>query len=147
MLIIIEKFYLADLDYRNWLGYLAPYKRTKYHLPEFRADPRPSGNMEIFNDLHSSFRNVIERLFVVLSLLYLPSYTMLKQSKIIHTCMALHNFIQVADEEFDRCDEDENYMPMPSSGGGASQLRDEDGSMNAFHDNLLMLYFLGVVWL
>jgi hypothetical protein len=30
--------------------------------------------------------------------------------------MALHNFIRdssLADKEFDRCDEDEDYMPMP----------------------------------
>jgi hypothetical protein len=43
---------------------------------------------------------------------------MLKQSKIIHACMALHNFIRdskLADEEFDRCDGDENYMPIAST--------------------------------
>jgi hypothetical protein len=42
---------------------------------------------------------------------------MLKQSKIIHACMALHNFIRdskMADELFDRCDQDEDYMPIPS---------------------------------
>ena len=35
--------------------------------------------------------------------------------------MALQNFIQdsaLADEEFDWCDEDENYIPIPLSGGG-----------------------------
>lgn len=56
------KFYLMDSRYPNHIGYLAPYKATKYHLPA-----------------HSSIRNVIERSFVVLKmkwriLLDLPSY-------------------------------------------------------------------------
>ena len=83
----------------------------------------PRGKKELFNFAHSSLRNIIERSFGVLKmkwsiLLNLPSYPMLKQSKIIHACMALHNFIRdsaLSDEEFDRCDEDENYMPVPSS--------------------------------
>lgn len=69
----------------------------------------------------------------------LTSYPMLKQTKIIHACMALHNFIRdskLSDEEFDRCDNDENYMPMPSSRGNASQLGDEEGDANIFRDNI-----------
>jgi hypothetical protein len=37
------KFYLVDSGYPNRLGYLAPYKGTKYHLPEFRQGPLPRG--------------------------------------------------------------------------------------------------------
>src|SRR6266540_3336732 len=121
----IGKFYLVDSGYPNRPGYLAPYKGTKYHLLEFRAGPRPSGKKEVFNHLHSSLRNVIERSFGVLKmkwriLLELPSYPMVKQSKIIHACMALHNFIRDSDLpeiEFDQCDEDEYYMPMSPSQG------------------------------
>ena len=131
----IGKFYLVDSGYPNRRGYLAPYKGTKYHLPEFWSGPRPSGKKEVFNHLHSSMRNVIERSFGVLKmkwtiLLHLPSYPMLKQAKIIHAWIALHNFIRdsaLADEEFDRCDQDENYMPMPPSQGSASQLGDKRG--------------------
>ncbi|EEE58803.1 hypothetical protein OsJ_10354 [Oryza sativa Japonica Group] len=138
------KFYLVDSGYPNQLGYLSPYKGTKYHLPEFREGPRPSGKKEVFNHLHSSLRNVIERSFGVLKmkwriLLDLPSYPMLKQTKIIHACMALHNFIRdskLSDEEFDLCDNDENYMPMPSSQGNASHMGDEDGDANAFRDSI-----------
>jgi hypothetical protein len=91
-------------------------------LLEFRVGPRPSGKKEIFNQLHSSLRNHIEHSFGILKmkwriLLELPSYPMLKQSKIIHACMTLHNFIRdskMADELFDRCDQDEDYMPIPS---------------------------------
>src|SRR6266508_2985371 len=117
----------------------------KYYLPEFLQGPRPSGKKEVFNSLHSSLRNVIERSFGVLKmkwriLLDLPSYPMLKQSKIIHACMALHNFIRyskMADKEFDRCDQDEDYMLVPSTHeASASQLGDEEGAMNIFRDQI-----------
>uniref|UniRef100_A0A0A8ZCL8 DDE Tnp4 domain-containing protein n=1 Tax=Arundo donax TaxID=35708 RepID=A0A0A8ZCL8_ARUDO len=59
-------------------------------------------------------------------LLDLPSYPMLKQSHIIHACMALHNFIRdsaLSDVEFDQCDRDENYMPIPSSNASQKSIR------------------------
>lgn len=37
------KFYLMDSRYPNHIGYLAPYKATKYHLPEFWHGPMPRG--------------------------------------------------------------------------------------------------------
>jgi hypothetical protein len=88
----------VDSGYPNQKGYLAPYKGVKYHLPEFKV-ARSSGKKEVFNQLHSSLRNHIECSFAVLKmkwriLLDLPSYPMLKQSKIIHAFMALHNFIR-----------------------------------------------------
>jgi hypothetical protein len=58
-------------------------------------------------------------------LLDLPCYPMLKQSKIIHACMALHNFIRdtkMADELFDKCDEDEEYMTIPSYHQASGQI-------------------------
>ena len=45
----------------------------------------------------------------------MPSYPQQKQSKIIVACIALHNFIrqsQLPDIEFDKCDQDENYVPL-----------------------------------
>ena len=44
----------------------------------------------------------------------MPSFPVRTQKHIILACMALHNFIrdsQLRDEEFDKCDEDEDYMP------------------------------------
>jgi hypothetical protein len=38
-----ENFYLVDSGYPNRLGYLAPYKSTKYHVPEWRQGPAPRG--------------------------------------------------------------------------------------------------------
>jgi hypothetical protein len=53
----------VDSGYPNRPGYLAPYKGTKYHLPEFRQGPMPRGIKELFNFTQSSLRNVIERSF------------------------------------------------------------------------------------
>ncbi|KAG8084563.1 hypothetical protein GUJ93_ZPchr0010g7439 [Zizania palustris] len=36
-----SKFYLVDSGYPNRLGYLAPYKGTKYHLLKYRQGPMP----------------------------------------------------------------------------------------------------------
>ena len=57
-----------DSGYPNRNGYLAPYKGSTYHLPEFRLRRHraPQGKYEMFNYLHSSLRNVIERAFGVL---------------------------------------------------------------------------------
>ena len=89
-----------DSGFPNRPGYLAPYRCTKYHLPEFRQGPMPRGKKELFNYAHSSLRNVIKRSFGVLKnkwrILHneIHSYTMPKQSHIIMACMALHNFIR-----------------------------------------------------
>lgn len=151
---VLGKFYLVDSGYPNRPGYLAPYKGTKYHLPEFQQGPRPRGKKEVFNYLHSSLRNVIERSFGVLKmkwrmLLDLPSYPLNKQSKIILASMALHNFIResnMRDQDFDMCDQDEEYMPMPATAasqasGATNLLGDEDIDMNAFRDAIANALF------
>jgi hypothetical protein len=56
-----------DSGYPNKKGYLAPYKGVKYHLLEFKV-ARASGKKEVFNQLHSSLRNVIEHSFSVLKM-------------------------------------------------------------------------------
>ena len=58
--------------------------------------------------------------------------------------MALHNFIReskMADEEFDRCDQDEDYMPFPPTQASASHLGDEEGAMNTFRDEIANALF------
>ena len=72
----------------------------------------------------------------------MPSYPPHKQSQIIVTCMALHNFIRtsgIVDRDFDR---DENYVPPEAS---ASQpctrqtlIMDESVMMNAFRDSIAL---------
>jgi hypothetical protein len=64
----VEKYYLVDSSYANKKGFLSPHKGEKYHLPEFRQGPAPSGKKEMFNHLHSSLHNMIERSFGVLKI-------------------------------------------------------------------------------
>ena len=116
--ICVGKYYLVDSGYPNRKGFLSPYKGEKYHLPEFRQGPEPRGKKEVFNHLHSSLRNVIERSFGVLKMKWsilqkISSYPMEKQTRIIIACMALHNFIResaLADELSDMCDQDEDFV-------------------------------------
>jgi hypothetical protein len=114
----VGEYYLVDSGYPNRLGYLAPYKKTKYHLQEYRDAPEPQDKEETFNYEHSCLRNVIERSFEVLEMKWcilqkIPSYAPHKQSQIIVACCALHNFIRksgIGDRHFARCDHDETYV-------------------------------------
>lgn len=140
----LGKFYLVDSGYPNRPGYLAPYKGITYHFQEYNESTLPRGRREHFNYCHSSCRNVIERSFGVLKnkwriLFTLPSYSQEKQSRIIHACIALHNFIrdsQMADTEFDNCDHDENYDPLGGTSSPSSEPTNELDSrvMNQFRD-------------
>ncbi|CAA0805974.1 Unknown protein [Striga hermonthica] len=105
------KFYLVDSGYPNRPGYLAPYRGTKYHLPEYQQGPMPRGKKEVFNCAHSSLRNIIER------------------------------DSAMPDDDFDMCDEDENYVPLVEEGahtyegnGTSTRYGDEDQDMNHFRD-------------
>lgn len=137
----VGKYYLVDSGYQNRLGYLAPYKGTKYHISEFREGLEPQSKKEIFNFAHSSVRNVIDRAFGVLKMkwriLHMPSYPCETQTEFIVACMALHNFIRASgtlDTDFDMCDHDENYVPPKASVSqpATRQVRDDSAVMNAF---------------
>jgi hypothetical protein len=111
----------------------------------------------MFNYLHSSLRNVIERAFGVLKqkwriLKKLPSFSPEIQAQIIIACMALHNFIRdsaLRDDDFEKCDENEDYMPVDEDEDGNEgqqvvQVQDDDVvleeeneiSMNTIRDNI-----------
>ena len=149
------KFYLVDSGYPNRPGYLALYKGTKYHLPEYRYGPLPRGMKETFNYAHSSLRNVVERAFAVLKekwrILYnVPKYPMPKQSQIIIACIALHNFIResdIEDEDFRRFDMDEEYLPEGHEAHYVAEENQEQGTMaedvnmNAFRDAIAHALF------
>nr|XP_028965142.1 protein ALP1-like [Malus domestica] len=92
-------YYLVDGGYTNGKGFLAPYRRTRYHLNEWRDGYRPTTPAEFFNMKHSSARNVIERCFGLLKMrwgiLRSPSYYHIKTyRRIISVCCMLHNFIK-----------------------------------------------------
>ena len=126
-----------DSGYSNRIGYLAPFKGSTYHIAEFwnRSRP-PQGKYEVFNFLHSSLRNVIERSFGVLKqkwriLKGKTSFHLRTQKHIITTCLALHNFIRdsnLRDKEFERCDDDVDYLVQETSGTtvGNEHVENED---------------------
>ncbi|KAL6880595.1 hypothetical protein ACP4OV_012160 [Aristida adscensionis] len=143
-----QKYYLVDSGYANRQGYLAPYKGTKYHLPEFRMGPVPRGKKELFNHRHSSLTNVIERTFGVLKMKWrilekVPSFPVRKQSKIIIAYMPLHNFIRenaAMDRDFDLCDIEEVealYDPLDTvSVNQNAEGQEDDKDMNAFREQI-----------
>lgn len=137
-----DMYYLVDSGYPNRVGYLAPYKGQTYHLPEFRAGRPPTGKLEVYNHAHSSLRNVVERSFGVLKqkcriLRDVPQFKMASQRMIISACMTLHNYIRdskLRDKEFDKCDENENYMPAVARAtpllGDVILTSSDEGNMN-----------------
>ncbi|KAL5542081.1 hypothetical protein UlMin_009791 [Ulmus minor] len=82
-----KKYYVVDPGYPNNPGFLAPYKKTRYRVPEFqRRGPR--GRNENFNHLHSSMSNIIERTFGVWKQQWcmldrMPQYAFHKQTEMI----------------------------------------------------------------
>ena len=46
---IVGKYYLVDSGYPQREGFLGPYRRTTYHLSNFRNRGRPKGYKEVFN--------------------------------------------------------------------------------------------------
>lgn len=108
-------------------GFLAPYRNVRYWLPDFRGSARPRNRKEIFNYVHSSLRNVIERSFGVLKARFpilkkMPPYPFPIQRSIVVAAMTVHNFIRkeaIADELF-RQYESEELAPEASNGGDSS---------------------------
>jgi hypothetical protein len=92
----------------------------------------------MFNFLHSSLQNVIERSFGVLKqkwriLKGIPSFPPTTQKHIIMACLALHNFIResnLRDKEFDRCDVDEDYLLQSDTTEDESEDVENDDTMD-----------------
>ncbi|KAK9272514.1 hypothetical protein L1049_002887 [Liquidambar formosana] len=116
-------YYLVDVGYPNMKGYLAPYKAERYHLPDFHRGSQARGPRELFNQAHSSLRNVIEHSFRVLKarwqiLSKMHPYEYDTQVDTVAASMALHNFIRweaIVDEEFRIYDENQDYVPLRAS--------------------------------
>jgi hypothetical protein len=79
----------------------------------------------------------------------MPSFSPKRQKQTIIACMALHNFIcdsELRDEEFDKCDDDEDYMPNNEDDNAGQEVAEpyEDDilesenevSMNIIRDNI-----------
>ena len=148
-------YYLVDTGDNNRVGYLATYKCTTYNIAKFQSGRRPAnGKFEVFNYLYSSLRNVIERTFGVLKqkwriLRDVPHFKVGSQTMIISACMMLHNFIRdskLRDKEFDKCDDNKNYMPAVSRStpllGDVVPTSSDEGNMNDTRDRIASSLFI-----
>lgn len=86
-----------DSGYACGRGYLGPHRDHRYHLKEFE-ERGPEGDNQLFNAVHASLRNVIERAFGTLKerwriLKEVPHYPRNKQGQIIFACFGLHNYL------------------------------------------------------
>ena len=144
----VGKYYLVDSGYPNRSGYLAPYKTTRYHVPDFQNNP-PRGREETFNHRHSSLRNAIERAFGVLKmkwriLLGIPRRKLERQKMIISACMCLHNYIRdskLSDQHFDMF-ESGGYVHEESASYPSAPLEDDDGTiMKALRNDIAKSVF------
>ena len=106
---------MVDAKYPNMVGFLSPYKETKYHIPDFQRGGRTVGKEEMYNHVHLSLRNVIERSFGVLKAKFpiiraTPSFSLQSQMFIVVACMTIHNFIRLSmsNDRFFRLYKDEN---------------------------------------
>ena len=81
---------------------MAPYRGERYHRSDWQGRGGVRGKNEMFNFMHSSVRNVIERAFGVLKARFhilkdIPNYPLRRQMLIPHACCALHNYIRMED--------------------------------------------------
>ncbi|XP_057764994.1 uncharacterized protein LOC130985849 [Salvia miltiorrhiza] len=95
-----RNYYLCDNGYANSDGFLAPYKRVRYHLREWGPmAARPQNAQELFNLRHSKARNIIERSFGVMKMRWgilrsTSYYPIVIQNRIIMACFIINNFIR-----------------------------------------------------
>lgn len=159
--VFLSKYYLVDAGYPNRLGYLAPYKGERYHVPDFHRGAAPNTPKEKFNRIHSSKRNCIERAFGVLKnkwqiLLKMPKYSVDTQKMIVAVTMTLHNYVRAHDREdihFERCDRDPDYMPeiperyeryaVPPGASDSSTPEANGDNMDAIRDQLASAIAVG----
>nr|KYP40216.1 hypothetical protein KK1_038448 [Cajanus cajan] len=57
--------------------FLSPYQEECYHLCDYRGQQTPQGPKELFNYMHYSLHNVIERYFEILKACFLILKSML----------------------------------------------------------------------
>lgn len=95
------KFYLVDGGYANTQKFLAPYRRTRYHLKEFgHGHRRPQNYKELFNHRHAILRNHVERDWGILKkrfpILHVGTFHPIRnQIKIPAAAAVFHNIIRM----------------------------------------------------
>ncbi|KAM0860738.1 hypothetical protein ACQ4PT_046348 [Festuca glaucescens] len=95
------KFYLVDGGYANTQKFLAPYRRTRYHLKEFgHGHRRPQNYTELFNHRRAVLRNHVERDWGILKkrfpILHVGAFHPIRnQIKIPAAAAVFHNIIKM----------------------------------------------------
>ncbi|KAF7145998.1 hypothetical protein RHSIM_Rhsim04G0159800 [Rhododendron simsii] len=137
----------AYAGYPNTPGYLAPYKGSRHHPPEWRAGGAPRTNFERFNKIHSSLRCTIERTYGVWKARWplicdMPvGFTITTQVALVSATMAIHNFIRrnnFPDIPFGFYDRRPNFLPSDRgvettapNGNHGSRVQRDDRYMDA----------------
>jgi hypothetical protein len=115
----VGKFYLVDAGYAVRLGFLPPYRRTRYHLKEYGAGNHPENYKELFNLRHSSLRITFERAFATYKnrwkfVYNKPFHPYKTQVKVVIACAILHNWIlQFGEDEY--FPPEETWEPEPNN--------------------------------
>jgi hypothetical protein len=97
---LVGYFYLVDLGYGCYLGFMPPYRNERYHLAGFRGRRGgPRGKLKTFNYRHSSQRSIMERAFGIIKRRFhildkMNPYSTNSQRLIIVACCTIHNFIR-----------------------------------------------------
>ncbi|XP_077237296.1 uncharacterized protein LOC143878967 [Tasmannia lanceolata] len=117
--ILPGKFYLGDAWYPCLSHFITPIRSIGYHLNQIRGR-RPTKLEELYNQRHSSARNVIERTFGVLKKRFgilnsAPMYSYDKQIDIVLACCCVHNHIrrEMPDDAYIQDVEDELALLPP----------------------------------
>lgn len=97
LIVILDQFFLVDVEYMFRLGFIIPYQIASYHLKEYFQHPHENPK-ELFNLRHSLLHNAIERDFSILKsrfliIIKMSRYDVDKVCEIVLTCCILHNFL------------------------------------------------------
>ncbi|CAH9147048.1 unnamed protein product [Cuscuta epithymum] len=141
------KYYLVDAGYPNIKGFLSPYKRQKYHIPDFKRASSYNNHYELFNHVHSSLRGVIERSFGV----WKKKFTIMDkmpvniswndQISLVPATMAIHNFIRKSDrmdDDFLEAESNESEATNDAGGEDTEEVQSHQGddAMNKLRDDI-----------
>uniref|UniRef100_A0A453K3T1 DDE Tnp4 domain-containing protein n=1 Tax=Aegilops tauschii subsp. strangulata TaxID=200361 RepID=A0A453K3T1_AEGTS len=112
------KFFLVDAGYAMRLGFLPPYRGTRYHLKEYGRGNHPQNAKELFNLRHSSLRTSVERAFAAYKnrwkfVYNKPFHGYKTQVKVVLACAILHNWVlQYGEDEY--FPPEETWDPEPN---------------------------------
>ncbi|KAL2325437.1 hypothetical protein Fmac_024495 [Flemingia macrophylla] len=111
---------------------ITPFQGVRYHLKEY-SRRGPQNPRELFNHLHSSLRNVIERTFGVLKKIFPiiasgtePHYSLDTMTNIVLACCILHNFLRGFDNDESLLAEVDRELMEEDVDTMSTQVREED---------------------